>query len=223
MRVGLSREMRTSWALVAVLLLLQLPLAVHTQCAIDFFGSGCQSVYNVQTVAGFLGVTGFVNGALQVSRVKTVTALALDGSGNVWFADGGNAAVRILNVSTGNVSTFLAGGAFVAQPTGLAFDSAGNLWSSDIGISGTSPYIRRFDVTTGVASAAAGSGGAGTTAGFGSSAAFRYPRGLTFDGSGNLVRALVLDILLLRARAYACLRMRHPFCARRLSRTPEIM
>lgn len=184
-RLQSAREMVPSWALVVALLLLHLS-PVHTQCATDFFGSGCQQVYSVTTVAGFLGVTGYVDGAPQVSRVNAISGLALDASGNVYFSDFSNAALRVLNVTTGTVSTMLGGGSFVAGPSGMAFDSVGNLWYTDIGASGTSPFIRKINVATGIASAAAGTGGSGTAAGFAASASFRYPRGVTFDGVGNL-------------------------------------
>ena len=174
--------MRASWVLVAALL--HLPSPAHTQCATGFFGGGCQQVYSVTTVAGFLGVTGYVNGLPQDSLLSSVTGMALDASGNVWFAESSNSALRLLNVTTGNVSTVLAGGTFVASPSGMAFDSGGvNLYYCD------SAYIRQINTATGVASAVAGTGGTGTAAGFGSTASFRTPRGLTFDGFGNLIIA----------------------------------
>ena len=181
--------MRASWALLAALLLLLLPSPVRTQCATDFFGGGCQQVYSVTTVAGFLGLTGYVDGLPQNTRVKTIAGMALDGSGNLWFSDSGNSALRVLN-TTGSVSTVLAGGTFVASPGNMAFDAGGvNLYYSDLGASSTSPFIRKINTVTGVASAVVGSGATGTAAGFGSTASFRLPRGLTFDGVGNLIIA----------------------------------
>ena len=183
-----AREMRTRWALVAaLLLLLHLPSPVRTQCAADFFGSGCQQVYSVTTVVGFLGLTGFADGAPSVTRVNTVSGLALDASGNAWFSDVSNGAIRVLNSSTGNVSTLLRGGSYVSAPTSLALDAAGNMYYADMGTSGTTPYIRRINIATGAASAIAGTGGTGTANGFATASSFRSPRGIAFDGSGTLV------------------------------------
>jgi sugar lactone lactonase YvrE len=179
----LSRKMRAIWALVAALL--HLPSPVHSQCATGFFGSGCQQVYSLTTVAGFLGVTGFVDGGPQDSRLNSVTGMALDSRGNVWFSESSNSALRVLNVTTGNVSNFLSGGTYVTTPAGMAFDSGGvNLSYCD-----TAGFIRRINTATGVASAVAGTGGIGTASGFGSTASFRSPRSLTFDGFGNLIIA----------------------------------
>ncbi len=132
--------------------------------------------------------------------------------GNIYFTDTGNNRVRVVNTSTGIISTFAgtgaatlttgnyAGGATNAvlgdgnlatvatlkTPYYLAFDANGNLFVSDNG----NLRVRKIN-TSGVIS----SYGPGNTNGNGVlTAGFTSPRQITFDNSGNLVIADGLQV-----------------------------
>lgn len=163
-----------------------LTAAAQSPCSVDFFGAGCMQVYNVTTVAGVYGPTGYADGTGLVTRFNRPSGMALDASGNLYVSDNGNSAIRVLNVTTGAVKTVYLGGP-VSGPMGLAFDSGGGLWYTDIGVSGTSPYIRKINLTSWVVTWVAGNGGQGTSNSMtGTSAAFRSPKALTF-GTGGLL------------------------------------
>jgi uncharacterized protein (TIGR03437 family) len=137
--------------------------------------------------------------------VTGVEALAVDSSGNVYFATN---ASSILEVNkAGNVSTVAGGGfgfsgdggpatqAALNFPEGLAVDSAGNIYISDAG----NNRIRKVN-TAGRISTVAGTGTAGfsgdgepaTSARLGFSIA-NQQQGLAVDSAGNLYIADVLN------------------------------
>jgi trimeric autotransporter adhesin len=126
--------------------------------------------YLIDTVAG--SDSALMGDGLQATAAQLITpgAVAFDSSGNMYIADMGNARVRVVDHSTGIISTFagttagpaagdggLATAAKLNQPQGLAFDAAGNLYIADTG----NNRVRKVD-TGGYISTFAG-----TTAGFG--------------------------------------------------------
>ena len=123
-------------------------------------------------------------------------AVALDGMGNYYIADGYNNRIRKVNAAgiittiagTGvggyNGDGILATEAQIDHPNGMVFDNAGNLIFAD-------PYnnrIRKIDIITGVISTIAGNGVAGYN-GDGiaaDTAELNDPHGVAIDATGNL-------------------------------------
>ena len=89
----------------------------------------------VTTVAG-TGVAGFSDGSpAATKRLNEPRGLALDPSGNVLIADGGNGRIRKLTLATDTLSTLVNG---VCSPGGVAADSAGAVYfSSNTGSCGS--------------------------------------------------------------------------------------
>jgi uncharacterized protein (TIGR03437 family) len=130
------------------------------------------------------------------------TGVALDGAGNLYIADSGNNAIRILNTA-GNMMPFSgssctssgctagyagdglsAGQAQLSNPTGLAMDAVGNLYVADT----DNGVIRKITPGGGTISTYAGNGfnaysGDGGPA---TQASLNHPRGVAVDASGNL-------------------------------------
>lgn len=125
------------------------------------------SVDTITTVAG---------GYPREDSPTTVTGLtapegvAVDGAGNVYFADSGNHRVRKLTVATGVITTVAgvgfagaygdggpAGIAWLNSPTGVAVDSAGDIYIADRG----NHRVRKVTIATGIITTVAGTGVAG--------------------------------------------------------------
>ncbi len=96
---------------------------------------------SISTIAGNMiaGSAGDGGPALS-AEISAPSAIAVDGSGNIFFADTGNSAIREINAITHNIST-VAGtlgtsgstGNALAAPQGFAFDASGNLYIADTG------------------------------------------------------------------------------------------
>jgi uncharacterized protein (TIGR03437 family) len=150
---------------------------------------------NITTAVGN-GIQGFAGDGGPENKVEMnlPTGVAVDGSGNIYFADSNNNRVRKL--SGGNVTTIAGngllsysgdgGGATSAQinaPLGVAVDGSGNLYIAD-----TANNVVRRVSASGSISTFAGNG----TAGFGgdggspTGAQLNGPQGLAVDSSGNL-------------------------------------
>jgi sugar lactone lactonase YvrE len=85
----------------------------------------------VSTLAGVPGVTGKADGPGAQATFSHPRSLALDGAGNLYVADTGNGAVRMVSPA-GLVSTPLALQGANA-PTCVAADAAGNVWIGSAG------------------------------------------------------------------------------------------
>lgn len=144
------------------------------------------------TIAGSPGLSGTANGTGGAARFNGPTGVALDAAGNLYVADTGNSAIRLVGPG-GAVSTFaglpgqggsadgLVGSARFAFPTGVAVDASGNVYVGDTN-NGT---IRR--ISLGVVSTLAGTAGQiGSADGAGVAARFWAPSGLAVDRSGNV-------------------------------------
>jgi hypothetical protein len=146
----------------------------------------------VVTLAGS-GTAGYMDGPATKAEFNFPEGLVVDGSGNLYVADGHNNVIRKIVISTGVVSTYagtgtpgFANGALSSatfnDPYGMALDASGNIYVADI----LNNSIRKITVATGIVSTYAGSGTKGFTNGSAATASFNYPLGCAFDSDGNL-------------------------------------
>lgn len=143
----------------------------------------------VISVAGAVGQSDIVDGALGDARFNQPQGLALDSLGQkLYVADTGNRRIRRIDLAAGMVTTLTFApapgetfGGFSA-PSGLALDQ-GRLFISDY----NDDCVLAIDLQKGQISTFAGMAGtAGRADGVGSSAAFYGPLGIASDGRGNL-------------------------------------
>jgi sugar lactone lactonase YvrE len=148
------------------------------------------STQTITTIAGtsipnFSGDSGPATSA----QLNLPTSLALDSTGNLYFADSANHRIRRIAASTQTITTIAGSGtqgfsgdngpataAAIDSPTGLALDAANNLYLTDT----HNHRIRRIDATTQTIT---------TIAGDGTLSALALPKGLSVDSSGNLYLA----------------------------------
>ena len=152
----------------------------------------------VTTIAGN-GQYGFSgdNGAATDASFGTVIGIAVDSSGNVYFADGDNNRIRKVNATTGVITTVAGNGTFGAtgdtgpataatlgSPQDIAVASNGDIFISD----SYNNTIRKVTASDGKINKIAGTGTANYTGDTGAalSATLNFPNGLALDSSGNL-------------------------------------
>jgi hypothetical protein len=147
----------------------------------------------VTTLDGSAGATGSADGAGGAARFNHPTGVAVDSLGNLYIADSGNNAIRI--VTPGGVVTTLAGSAGTTgsadgtgsaarfkNPIGVAVDGARNVFVADTG----NHTIRQITPAGVVTTLAGSAGNAGSVDGTGNAAQFNAPRGVAVDGVGNV-------------------------------------
>ncbi len=149
----------------------------------------------INTVAGN-GAFGFsgIGGPATSAQLGAIAGVALDGSGNLYFADPSNhtvwqvaAQTGIASIVAGNGSTGYGGdggpatAATFYNPDAVAVDRAGNLYIADqfIGV------VRKVAASTGLITTYAGGGRSGD-GGPAIGASLNAPGGLALDGAGNL-------------------------------------
>jgi uncharacterized protein (TIGR03437 family) len=149
----------------------------------------------ITTIAG-TGSEGYSgdNGPAASAKIDFVTGVAVDNSGNVYFADLYNYEVRKID-SFGMLTDFAGGsvqnGSFadgvpattaVMVPYDVAFDPGGNLYISDENVYNT--VVRRVDLSTGLIYNVAGTGEGGFSGDGGAAlvAELNYPTGLVVGG-----------------------------------------
>jgi sugar lactone lactonase YvrE len=145
----------------------------------------------VSTIAGDPGVAGGFDGTGSVVRFNIPSGTAVDSAGNIYVADAGNSAIRMIAPS-GLVSTFagyigipgsvdgVGTNARFIEPQGIAIDSLGNLYVSD------NNTIRKIAPDGTVTTIAGVYGISGTADGTGTAARFEGPTGVAVDGQGNV-------------------------------------
>jgi len=156
-----------------------LPTAVVTDAAGNIFLSDSNNnrVRRVDAVTGLIstvagnGTPGFSgdHGPATQAMISTPAGLALDGAGNLYFADTGNHAIRRVDAGiittvagTGGVQGYSGDGATaslakLSLPEGIAFDAANDLFIADTG----NNVIREVNAATRVISTVAGTGAEG--------------------------------------------------------------
>ena len=154
------------------------------------------STGNISTVAG-TGTAGFSGdgAAATAAQLRNPRGVAVDGSGNLYIADGSNQRIRKVD-SSGNISTVAGTGtagfsgdgaaATAAQlnsPEDVMLDGSGNLYIADT----LNHRIRKVD-SSGNISTVAGTGTAGFSGDGAAATAAQLsnPQGVAVDGSGNL-------------------------------------
>ena len=145
------------------------------------------------------GTNGFSGdgGPAAAAQIGCVYGLALDSFENLYLADLCNNRVRMVEASTGIITTVAGNGSYaysgdggpaasasLTNPYSVAVDPGGNIFIAD-----TNNYrIRRVDAGTGNISTVAGNGsfGNGTDGVTATSTNLGYVYGLTVDGAGNV-------------------------------------
>ena len=154
---------------------------------------------NISTIAG--GGLGGDGAAATSAILANPFNVAEDSAGNVYIADTANNRIRMVNKSTGMISTVagsgiagytgdggLATSAALTGPTGVVVDSNLNLWIADAG----NLVIRRVDGTTHIITTYAGTGRSCVSTnpcgdgGPATGATFSTPLSVALDNAGNL-------------------------------------
>jgi sugar lactone lactonase YvrE len=152
----------------------------------------------ISTLAG-TGTAGYTGdgSAASSATLSTPTSTAVDSAGNIYIADTANNAVRMINASSGDISTIAgtgvagytgnsgaATGATLNAPAAIAMDAGGNLYIADTG----NNVIRKVSAGTGVITTVAGNGTSGSSGNGGAagSAELASPAGIAVDLAGNL-------------------------------------
>ena len=150
----------------------------------------------IVTVAG-TGKEGYTGdgGLATKATISLVTGVAVDSSGNLYFADSANKRIRKVNAA-GIISTFVGDGLFryqgdggtaasaaVSFPDGAAVDASGNLFFAD----SFNHRIRKV-TPAGIISTVAGNGTGGFSGdgGLATEASLLFPFGVAVDASGDL-------------------------------------
>lgn len=130
-------------------------------------------------------------------QLSQPTGVAVDASGNVFFADSNNHRVGVVSATTHEVTTFAGTGVYgfsgdggpatsaqLSNPLGVALDGAGNLYITDC----DNNRIRVVDAATGFITTLAGDGTAGFSGDGGpaTSAALQGPYPVAVDAHGNV-------------------------------------
>jgi sugar lactone lactonase YvrE len=152
----------------------------------------------VSTLAGTPGMAGYVDNVDPAkAQFSALGGIAVDKDGNVYVADEGNIAIRMIAAGTNAVSTLAGGngGGFVngtgmaAQflgPTAIVTDASGNIFVTDSNNNAIRMITPGGVVTTLAGAGPASSGGRGWVDGTGSQAEFNRPTGLTLSADGNI-------------------------------------
>jgi hypothetical protein len=159
----------------------------------------------ISTVAGN-GTVGHSGdgGAATSAELDNPHGVAIDGSGNIYIADGYNNRIRKVTVSTGTITTVAGNGtagysgdggaatsAELDWPFGVALDTSGNIYIGDY----NNNRVRKVTVSTGIITTVAGdgykigrgnSGGYSGDGGLATSAELNQPLGVAVDVSGNI-------------------------------------
>jgi sugar lactone lactonase YvrE len=151
------------------------------------------ATYAFAPIAGNAVVLDHTNGTGGNARFFNPTSVAVDSSGNIYVADGGDHTIR--KVTSGGVVTTLAGSsgqagssdgtgsaALFLYPYAVAVDASGNVYVADSGNNNIRVVTPGGTVTT----LAGNAGLTGSANGTGSAALFNQPQGIAVDSTGNV-------------------------------------
>jgi sugar lactone lactonase YvrE len=159
---------------------------------------------NITTFAGIensgAGSYSGDNGPANAANLSQPLGVSVDGLGNVYISDSGNGRIRVVNATTGTITTFVGGASgtyfnggtgtgVTLSPAGIAFDPSGNLYVAEP----TQQIVVKV-TSAGAASLFAGvqtAGGPGTAGYNGdniqaTSAELNAPTSVATDRSGNV-------------------------------------
>ncbi len=167
--------------------------SANVSLGLSGIGTAPNVAFSLGTISTITGTGAAGKGAGQVSGPR---GGAVDGAGNLYFADTGNNVIRRVDTS-GTVTTVVGTGtagytgdgavataATLNVPAKVALDAAGNLYIADSG----NNVIRFVNVDTGLISTIAGTGTAGYSgdASAATAAKLNNPQGLAVDRGGNV-------------------------------------
>jgi sugar lactone lactonase YvrE len=146
---------------------------------------------SVSTLAGIPGSLGTNNGAAATATFSYPVGLSLDSANNLYIADSGNNAIRVLNLASMTVATLSVPNTTFYQPNAVAVGDANQLWVADTRNHAVK-LITLSTPTTGTLTTYMGSNNRnapGTNDSvFGANARFNNPRGLLWlSGSGLVI------------------------------------
>lgn len=147
----------------------------------------------VTVFAGKDGTAGSADGTGTAASFSGPTGIVIDGAGNLYVCDTGNALIR--KITAAGVVTKVAGSAgsrgtqdgagsaaLFSTPTGIALDSAGNLYVTD----SANSTIRKIAPDGTVSTYAGAAKSVGETDGAGAAARFNNPTGLVMGAANTL-------------------------------------
>ena len=150
----------------------------------------------ISTVAG-TGLPGYTGdgGPATLAKIKSPSGIAIDNTGDIYFADDGNHCIR--KIDTSGIITTIAGtgaagyggdggpstSALLNTPYGISLDAAGNMYIADAG----NNRVRKID-TAGMITTIAGDGTSGFSgdSGLATAAELSFPCSIALDIAGNL-------------------------------------
>jgi sugar lactone lactonase YvrE len=164
-------------------------------------GTTCTGAGIITTIAGKSSVGyGGDTGPAADATLSSPSGVALDGAGNLYIADTGNNAVRMIMAATGNITTVAGNGtpgyrladdgglatlAELYAPQSVTLDRDGNLYIVDT----SNQRIRRVDAISGFITTVAGNGLPGyrpsDDGALATNAELNFPDAVAFDSQGN--------------------------------------
>jgi len=204
---GVGTAGYTGDSALAVFVGLYWPIAVAVDASNNLYISDCLNsrIRKVNLSTGYIvtiagdSSTGYSgdNGLAINAKLSYPAGIAVDGSGNVYICDFGNAVIRKITAATGIITTIAGNGlsgysgdggpainAKLLAPSGIAVDASGNLFIADEG----NNRIRRVAAGTSIITTVAGNGTAGYAGdgNFATSAELDGPQDIFIDAGNNL-------------------------------------
>ena len=175
------------------------------------------SNYAIRKVSGTTGIITTVAGgngfgyngdniAATSAKLNSLYGIDVDGAGNFYFAEYGGGRIRMVNASTGIITTVagtgtlgfsgdggLATNARIYNPYTVKLDAAGNIYFTD----STNCDVRKVTVATGIITSVAGTGSCGSQAmgGLATATKLQTTYSVVMDAAGDLFIGSNLSIL----------------------------
>ncbi len=176
----------------------------HKLVSLFIFSFLLSTVLSAQTISTVAGNNAFGpgysgdGGPATDAELFAPYGVAVDASGNLFISDEGSSVIRMVDHSTGNISTYAGiaagngysgdGGAATAAelnvPTGISIDASGNLFIADA----SNNVIRKVDHTNGIISTVGGNNVSGYTGNGGpaTAAELNSPTDVKFNLAGDM-------------------------------------